>query len=626
MDWAAYLKNSSVYKIAKFDNGQPCIHAYGYEWPYCSPLSIELTAYRNNLEGRALFHMKNAHDFIWPNDKKTWNRWTERRFGAHCEGWKIITMAGGANCGKSFDAAKIGLLFWLSSPEEHTVLVASTSLTDLDSRIWGYVKRFHGANASIELPGKLTATPPPKILYNKADTIHGMFAVPLQRGTTQKTASTLIGRHPDRGFLAIIDEGTDVSPGFMEAVPNWEKSPWFQMLVIGNSASMFDPHGLLSRPVNGWDTIDPDIDKEWQTKSGICLYFDCYDSPAIDEPDPEKKALLSKFLFTEKGIEKAKAEYGENSPRFWRFTRGFWPSEDSLQTVLTAVMIDKFKLQDKAHWSGRDKMYLLAGLDPAFNPDGDECILRFATLGIDVNGLWVLDFGGEENIHKLVLDANLPEPSEYQILNQTRELCREHGVAPENLAVDVWGAGSGLGAIFKVNWSEHIYQVSSAGPPSETFVDAQKTQTARDAYDRRVTELWFSMQKFAQAGQIRGLDDITCEQFCTRLFEWKGKKFALETKFDYKQRMGKVDNRYQSPDRADAATMILDLARQFYAFLPGEMEIDAAQRNSLFQKFLSNRIRDGYGPPQQRDDKPSGHPASWGDGFLTSQFDFEENG
>lgn len=625
MDWAAYIKNSSVYKVAKFDNGQPCIHAYGYEWPYCSPLTIELTAYRENLEGRALFHMKNAHDFIWPKDIKTWNRWTERRFGAHCENWPVITMAGGANCGKSFDAAKIGLLFWLASPEEHTVLVASTSLTDLDSRIWGYVKRFHGANASIELPGRLTATPPPKILYNKADTIHGMFAVPLQRGTAQKTASTLIGRHPDRGFLAIIDEGTDVSPGFMEAKPNWEKAPWFQMIVIGNSCSMFDPHGLLSRPAEGWDTVDPNIDREWRTKTGICLYFDCYDSPAIDEPDPEKKALLSKFLFTEAGIEKAKAEYGENSPRFWRFTRGFWPSEDALQTVLTAVMIDKFKLQDKAHWSGRDKIYQLAGLDPAFNPDGDECILRFATLGIDVNGLWVLDFGGEENIHKLVIDASVPDPAEYQILNQTREICIERGVLPENLAVDVWGAGSGLGAIFKVNWSDRVYQVSSAGPPSETFVDAAKTQTARDAYDRRVTELWFSMQKFAQAGQIRGLDDITCEQFCTRLFEWKGKKFSLETKFDYKQRMGKVDNRYQSPDRADAATMILDLARQFYAFLPGEIEVDAAQRNSLFRKYLNQRIQDGYGPREERDDTPQGHPASWGDGFITSQFDVEEN-
>ena len=527
----------------------------------------------------------------------------------------------------SLDAAKLALLFWLANPQERTVLVASTSLSDLDSRIWGYVKRFYDLENKVELPGQLYSSPPPRILYQKADTVHGMFAVPLQRGTHGKTASTLIGRHPKDGFLAIIDEGTDVTPGFMDAIPNWEKAPLFQCIVIGNSCSMFDPHGLLSRPRFGWDTVNPDFDTEWPTAKGLCLYFDCYQSPAIHEPDPKKKQLLSKFLFTEESIKAAKIDYGEESPQFQRFTRGFWPSEDTANTILTPVMVDKFKIKSRAQWSGTNKLYRLAALDPAFTAGGDDCVLRFGVLGKAVGGRWVLDYGGEENIHTLVIDAQSEEPAEYQIVNQTMRLCEQMGVEPHDFAVDVHGMGSGLGAIFETVWSPHIYKVSSAGPPSRLFVDDSMTLTARDAYDRRVTELWFSMQKFVQSGQIKGLDELSCQQFCTRVYDWKGRKYHIETKEDYKMRLGKVDNRYVSPDQADAACMMLDLARQFYGFIPGAI-LDSNQTGdpTAMQMYFNQQYMDGLGPQTTPiDDIPVGHPNSWEDGFMTSQFDIQES-
>jgi len=625
MDLLKYLKNSDTYKLVT-SQGQKRVDAYGTLWPVATPLSIELTAYRYNWQGNSYNHLKNAHDIIWPQDVKTWNYWTERRFRAHCEGHKIITMAGGANCGKSWDVGKIALLFWLANPMERTILVASTSLSDLDTRIWGYIKKFYNLDAKVDLAGTMFLSPPPKILMNKKDTVHGMFAVPLQRGAPSKTASTLIGRHPTDGFLAVIDEGTDVNPGFMEAVPNWEKAPYFQMIVIGNSASMFDPHGLLSTPINGWDSINRDYDKEWAIKDGVCLYFNCYDSPAITEKDEQKKQLLAKFLFTTQSIEEAKIRYGENSPGFWRFTRGFWPPEDVAQTILTSVMVDKFKIKDLATWSGLEEQYMIAGLDPAFNPDGDDCILRFAILGHTQSGRWVLDYGGEENVHKLIIDANSPEPAPYQIVHKTMQLCQEMGCKPENLAVDVWGPGTGLGAIFETVWSPHIYKVSSAGQPSDAWVDADKTMQGKDAYDRRITELWFSMQQFVQAGQIKGLDAKSCEQFCTRKYDWKGRRYAIETKEDYKIRLGKVDSRYVSPDRADAAALILDLVRQFFGFIPHGILRETSTDASSLQKYFNQKYMDGEGPtygggPTAR----SGHPSTWEDGFTTADVEgFEE--
>src|SRR5688572_5669748 len=157
-------------------------------WPLLHPLDIELAAYRLNWNGQAFKYMRKAHDMLWPKYIPTWNDWTERRFKAHCEGWKTISLAGGSNIGKSVDAAKIAALFWLANPTMRTVLVASTTLNDLDSRIWGYVKKLydHQSEAAIELPGMLYESSPPKIILSKKDTIHGLFTVPLQQGVGSK--------------------------------------------------------------------------------------------------------------------------------------------------------------------------------------------------------------------------------------------------------------------------------------------------------------------------------------------------------------------------------------------------------------------------------------------------------
>ena len=490
----------------------------------------------------------------------------------------------------SFDAARIAILFWLANPTGRTVLVASTSLGDLESRIWGYIKKFYLIENTLELPGKMYSANAPKILLRKEDSVHGMFALPLQKGTSQRTASTLIGRHPDEGFLAVIDEGTDVTPGFIDAVPNWQQGvSTFQLIVIGNSSSRFDPHGLLSKPLKGWHTIDPDYDREWETKDGKCLYFDCYQSPAITDPDEEKRKRLGKFLFTEKSIEENKLKYGENTPSFWRFVRGYWPKDDLAKTILTPVMCDKFGVQESVEWEGTVPLIRLAGLDPAFHSDGDDCVFRWATLGMSTSGKMVLDFGGKENVKYIKIDDTSREPAEYQILHQTKDWCEKLGIPPRNLAVDVWGSGSGLGAILAKEWSRDIYNVASSGHPTELLVSLQSDERACDVYDRRITELWFSLRQLVQTEQIKGLDPIAIEQFCTRTYEFKSNKYKIEPKPDYKLRLGKVDNHYKSPDEADSVCLIVDLARLYFNFISTNVAAPVTRESILMHKFNEQR-------------------------------------
>lgn len=600
-------------------------------WPLAHPIDIELGAYRINWQGNAFYHFKKAYHIMWPHLVPTWHDWTEWRAQKFCEDWKITVWAGGGGIGKSQDAGAFSLLFWMANCRQRTVLVGSTTITDLDNRIFGYIKKLHDipTQRGLPIPGTLYTSNPPKIILDKKDTIHGIFTVALLKGSTKnpnssKTnsrSSNLIGRHPEEAFLAVIDEGPDVSAAFMDAIPNWDKTPYFKCLVLGNSNSMYDPHGLLATPLNGWGSISVDHDTEWITKTGVCLYFDCYKSPAIYEEDENKKKLLGKFLFTEDSIERDKETYGDNSHAYWRMTRGFWPPEDVSNTILSPLTIDKHKAKSRAHWSGEELLVKVAALDPAFSFGGDSNILRFADVGKDVNGKWVIDFGGDDYINYLKLDAGSNEPIDYQIVNQAQTLCKQAGVQPEYVAVDVNGTGMGLGSIITQNWSRNIFQIDSVGGCSDLRVHPDKPILANEVYDRKVTELWFMMQKFIIAGQIRGLDAKTCEQLCTRMYTWLGKKLSIEKKIDYKQRLGKVDSRYKSPDEADAAVYIIDLVRHRFGLIPSAAAIIPNKDSGWRKYFDSKKILNSdlkeeniYAGGDYQTENPN--PLSWEDGFT----------
>ena len=119
------------------------VRVYGLEFPIVHPVGIHLKLYRSSENPEIKFqHLKAAHDYLWPDEVDTWNYWSERRFRTHCEGWDTIGYAGGAGTGKSYDSAKLAILFWLANPRKRSVLVMSTTLEALSSRIYGYVLRF----------------------------------------------------------------------------------------------------------------------------------------------------------------------------------------------------------------------------------------------------------------------------------------------------------------------------------------------------------------------------------------------------------------------------------------------------------------------------------------------------
>lgn len=504
-----------------------------------------------------------------------------------------MSMAGGAGCGKSVSAAKIALIFWLSDPRHNTCIVASTTIDSLESRIWGYVAKFISAS-QVELPILYMKSKPPKITHKDAiDKIHGMFAVAIRQGEDNNVLSTLIGRHPDKGIMVVLDEATDMHPAIVKALPNLEQGvEFFQLWAIGNSHSKHDLHGAISTPKVGWDNIDWKRDDMWETvhKNSICLYFNPYKSPAITDPDPERRIRLGKFLITKEGIADKVKVYGEESDAFARFVLGFWRGQASENVVLSEQFVNERKLWQKAEFSGTRSMTMVAGLDPAFQKGGVGCVLRFAVLGQHTNGKIVLDYRGEELLFRVNINPKSHKSSELQIAEYVAQKLREFNCPLNRLAIDCSGIGRALGELIRVvvgGQSQPIRIVST---------NAATTKMRKKESDIITTSpsvMWLEFRKFIENDQIFGLDTVTIQQLGNRIITLKGNSLQLEPKSDFINRMAAINPKLAtSPDEADSAILAAHSAVISLGFYPGQ-SLDILLHNSDYRASMAMKLVEG---------------------------------
>lgn len=552
------------------------------------PAFIHLEIYSKHPSPAVKFqHLKKARELFWPD--RIWHEWTERRYKAHCEGYNFISQAGGASKGKSADWGEIATLFYFSNPLENNVTIASTTLASLKGRIWGYVTELIRTMA-IQPRYKYTSSPTPQILpivpqeklkkkgrgTIEDDTLHGMFAVTAKKGDPYSTISTWIGKHPKNKILLILDEGTEMPIAITDAFPNLNSHPAkFQLAIIGNSASTQDLHGLLSTPENGWDSVSIDLD-EWKTKqpNGICQYFNPYRCPAILDPDPKRREILSKFLIGADNLRLKEEEIGVDSENFYRMVLGFWKSKSTDDTTVSDKFLKDFSPKKKVQWSGYYPIQRIAGFDFAISQDGDNPLVRIGDVGHDIDGSVKIDFSGESSLFKLNLLALHDHSMELQIADQLIDILRRYRVSLNNLAIDVTGQGRAIGEVIMLRNKEKGYPLG-IGYPLKIYSMSQhnknkRKESAFDIIPMSVHELWNDVRAYIEKDSIRGLDDKSIQQFTNRLIIRKNDKSMLESKKEYKRRMSSIGNPH-SPDEADTTALCIQVVKQRLGIAPGTM-------------------------------------------------------
>jgi len=531
---------------------------YGIEWPTGTPeATIELGAYRLARDGfntghPAWDHMFNAACALFTPQQYARHYWVKRRMECFCKTpWQ--TWIGPGSVAKSTDAAMCVLLHWLSAPSRTTCVVCSTTVAMLEKRIFGELIRYF--QLIPEAPGSYRKSESAIVLGDE-NSKNGIFGIAVLKGSTREALGNIIGLHNEYVCL-VIDEMQATREAAVEAATNLSSSGReFVFLGMGNPESRLDPLGRYSEPTAGWDGLHPDTCGDgWATRYGRCEFFDGYKSPAIVEPNGRQRYH---FMLSAEAIESTRQKFGEDSPQFWSQRRGFFPPEGLERTLFTESLFIHNQCFDIASWKFDNVP--VAGLDPSFSSMGDRCILQFGQVGRT-----------QEDRHCIMLTDTVAiplklskdTPISYFIAEQVMQECMRRGVTHENFAMDCTGTQTALADIIENEWGRGILRIQFGGSASDNVISSDENVRAKDRYKNRVTELWYNLHNYVIAGMIRGLSRDAARELISRRLTAQLKPVQLETKTMMKARTN------QSPDIADAHTVLTALVRERFGIVPG---------------------------------------------------------
>lgn len=520
-------------------------HKYGLAFDVqLNEIELELYAFRINHSpdrgGLGAFrHFKNVVAHLWP--KMIWNPWLEKQIESLCEN-QWVCWAGCGASGKTYAASLYSMVYFLAAPLQTSIILTSTTAKMIRKRAWPVIQDLYrtckGGYPSHMVDSKTT------LQAIRGDDKHAIFAIPVLDGATSKAVANIQGIRSPR-TMVIVDEATDTPEAAFEACSNLQKGTTeFKFLAIGNPHSKFDQHGRFATPKSGWSGISIE-DEEWETERGVCLRFDGLRSPNV----LAGKTKYS-FLISDDQVRQAQKYDGEDSPKFWKYTRGMWSPEGVCKTVLSENLVEKYRVMFPAVFV--KKSHMMAGLDPAFN-GGDRCVIQLGRYGDFENGKMGISLEKNEIIQ---IDAKSSEPVHFQIASRVQAICEENNVKPQHLAIDATGEGGGLCDILAKTWNPSIQRVEFGGKASDRPVSPEDHRKSSEVYANKVTELWFSVRQWVINEQLRGMHHEAVIEFCARVFDDKKRMTIIERKVDMKARTGK------SPDFADAITLVVEMARR----------------------------------------------------------------
>lgn len=513
---------------------------------------------------------------LWPEPVFMWDRWADLFFGALCGAkgtvervtgakieadypwWEQMTSTGAAGTGKSSRAAMWILCNWMCAREHTTCMLTSTSVTALRQRIWSeLIDWIQKCRYRLDGPptGLLQIVPSDTIIrWSEKDTKSAIFGRAVdQGGSVDNAVGRIKGIHNRRVFV-VTDEMTAMPEAISKACRNLDSGTIeFQFIGLGNATDYTDQHGLYSEPIGGWNSITVE-DEFWLTKlGGCCVHLDGHKSPALAEPEKFH------FYIGRKKLDKdARFFGGENTPDYWRECRGFWAPAGLSNTVMDASLLAQFNTRDAAIWKSGWEMG--AGFDVAFE-GGDRRVLYPFRFGEFASGVKGMEFRAP-----IIVNIDMTQDKRfihYGIAQAVEEACNGYQIdgkaapiPPQNLACDVTSEGAGPFGIMSASWSREIIPVEFGGGASKTPIAADRPTTWHELYGNKVTEIWYSMRRFIEGGQVRGLtDDETIRELTSRERFMKGGKTHVQPKSEMKKMKAR------SPDKADAAALAFFVLR-----------------------------------------------------------------
>ena len=513
-------------------------------------------------------HLLRACTALFQRSQFQCSKWTEQHAVDFTE-TTFCTTIGCASSSKSNDYGLFSLLYWLCAPHETAVTLVSTTKGMLELRSFESVSRYFQIlkrNRDFAIPGKVDKQAMAIVLDNddmpeefgSAITRKGSIrGLAIADGTDTEAETKLAGAHAPY-FIYLLDELDGLRDVAMRARINMSiGTKDFRLYALTNPVSQHSWTSKYVAPLDGWPSVSVDTGK-WENKFGRVRHHDGLKSPGIENPGQFP------FLLNQARIADLMREEGEDSPGWWRMVRGFPAPQGMEATVLTPAMIAEHQMEPPAKQWVTQQFIWVAGLDPAFTSEGDDCRLQIGRVGMLGEGSFLPTLELTESL-RIPIDAASVRTVSYQVLDNVRVMLTARGIPYANLAVDDSGTQS-IADILDENLGVRVIRANFGMRASELPVSADSVAPAVDIYGNLVTELWMYMASLGRRGQLRGLTGLAAEEFCLRRLKLTaGAKRVLEGKKEFKKRL----TGRRSPDAADAVSLCGMAARRVAGLVPG---------------------------------------------------------
>lgn len=582
---------------------------YGLSWPANTrALDIEFNFIRNGglkqgphgqKYGLGLYeHCLAARRLLWP--ERSENRWLKliyKEISSHI----ITILMGAASTGKTAAAAEYILMQYWCSPANTLVLVTTTNTEKLEQNIFGEIKALwqKGRQRHPWLAGHIV------------DHKHAIFTDDIEtadvrdqrRGIKGKACyegkqwvgdAVFVGIKQERVFF-VGDELQYMAGTFIRSWNPLFSNPHMQVIGSGNpNHNPDDPLGIAAEPKDGWNSLaEPDTTTCWDTRfmNGRCVNLVGTDSPNFEVPDDQPEPY--RYLIGRRFVNRVIHDSGLNSPEYYRLVKGVMNFSLAHARIIDRQLCRDHKAQEKAEWLGgkRTKIY---AVDPAYG-GGDRCVIGYGEFGESNDGIIILKI---TRYRALQINLRLSTSVEDQIANAVYDESQSYDIPPENIFYGAFGKGTVGSAFARRFGANGPIPIEEGGRPTRRPVrkgllihDEHKREWREkrcdEHYDRKISELWFSVRYTIEANQLRELSDEMMSEGCQRQYQTvAGDKISIETKEDMMERVSR------SPDLFDWLSFLVEGARQ-RGFLidmlgPGNEDPDGGE------DWLSEKVRAQY--------------------------------
>lgn len=582
-------------------------HKYGLQWPAdFDDAQIEREMIRNGgffefddqkLGLGLLAHFKNYWSLLWPEDSQTW--WTDLILQNIIDN-TFVSVVGPASAWKSGTVSRMALMDWSCWPDCTSVIMSSTDMEGLRSRIYGETtKMWKSASERYDwFPGhpidsKCVITYTDVEEENARDIRNSIVGVPCK---TSSGAFVGMGKYSGRKNrrvwcladefqfmqLSILqgqdnlisnDDGSGImggryGPDHPDPMERGKSRRFYRCVFIGNTnPSVRDnPLDVVSEPEFGWGsipeaTVESGKTRVWKCKRHpkhpvqcTCVNLDGLDSPnSIFPVDKPRWTHLA-------GPHKLR-NYVEGSESYWSNGRGVFKFGLDAFKIITKEICEQFKAFDDLQWESEPEK--IGMCDAAYGGAGsDRCPLGWLQFGKCTDGKMRIKF---MEMWLVPVTIRKDMIAEDQIAFYCKQKMEAYGVKPENFFFD--GRGTLAMSLSRI-WSPNVNALEFGGTPTERpagpdlYMVDEKTgekrlKTAREAFSKFVTELWMSTRYIIESDQMRGLTmDIVLDAQPREWRKVRGDKIEIESKVDLRERTG------VSPDLADMLVTGVEGARR----------------------------------------------------------------